>query len=104
LRTTIVMETHNSRITLQYKRRYNVWSSYYLIESHTYTVKPYHAFTFIKQSTVLKSHLFLVLSQKISYELNLFHNFKVFGCKKAKGHIQHSQNRLWSHMSEGGEP
>jgi hypothetical protein len=22
---TIVMETHNSRITLQYKRRYNVW-------------------------------------------------------------------------------
>ena len=38
----------------------------------SHTVKPAHAFTSIKQSPVLKSHIFLVLSQKISYELNLF--------------------------------
>ena len=37
-----------------------------------YTVKPVHAVTSIKQSPVLKGHHFLVLSQKISYELNLF--------------------------------
>jgi hypothetical protein len=36
------------------------------------TVKPVQAVTSIKQSPVLKVHLFLVLSQKISYELNLF--------------------------------
>ena len=36
------------------------------------TVKPSHQITSIKQSPVLKDHLFLVLSQKISYELNLF--------------------------------
>jgi hypothetical protein len=38
----------------------------------SHTVKPAHAFTSIKQSPVLKSHIFLVLSQKISYDLNLF--------------------------------
>jgi hypothetical protein len=37
-----------------------------------YSVKPPHAVTSIKQSPVLKGHLFLVLSKKISYELNLF--------------------------------
>ena len=37
-----------------------------------YTVKPAHAVTSIKQSPVLKGHLFVVLSLKISYELNLF--------------------------------
>ena len=31
-----------------------------------------HVVTSIKQSPVLKGHLFLVLSLKISYELNLF--------------------------------
>jgi hypothetical protein len=37
-----------------------------------YTVKPANAVTSIKQSPVLKGHIFLVLSLKISYELNLF--------------------------------
>jgi len=37
-----------------------------------YTVKPAHVVTSIKQSPALKGHLFLVLSMKISYELNLF--------------------------------
>ena len=37
-----------------------------------YTVKPAHAVTSIKQSSVLKGHCFRVLSWKISYELNLF--------------------------------
>ena len=36
------------------------------------TVKPTHAVNSIKRSPVLKDHLFIVLSQKISYELNLF--------------------------------
>jgi hypothetical protein len=36
------------------------------------TVKPAHEVTSIMQSPVLKGHLFLVLSWKISYELNLF--------------------------------
>jgi len=35
-------------------------------------VKPVHAVTSIKQSPVLSGYLFLVLSWKISYELNLF--------------------------------
>jgi hypothetical protein len=35
------------------------------------TLKPAHAVTSIKQSPVLKGHIFLVLSEKISYELNL---------------------------------
>jgi hypothetical protein len=39
---------------------------------YLYTVKPAHAVTSIKQSSVLKGHLFLVLTLKISYELNLF--------------------------------
>ena len=37
-----------------------------------YTVKFTHAVTSIKQSPVLKGHIFLVLSKKISYELSLF--------------------------------
>ena len=37
-----------------------------------YTVKPAHAITSVKQSPVLEGHHFLVLSQKFSYELNLF--------------------------------
>ena len=37
-----------------------------------YTVKTAHKVTFIKQSPVSKGHHFLVLSSKISYELNLF--------------------------------
>ena len=40
--------------------------------SDRYPVKPSHAVTFIKHSPVLKGHLFLFLSQKMSYELNLF--------------------------------
>ena len=41
---------------------------------NSYTVKPAHgdAATSVKQSPVLKGHIFLTLSQKISYELNLF--------------------------------
>ena len=42
------------------------------IQSLQYTVKFAHAVTSIKQSPVLKGHLFVVLSYKISYELNLF--------------------------------
>ena len=38
----------------------------------TDTVKPSNVVTFIKQSPVLKGHLFLVLSEQIVYELNLF--------------------------------
>jgi len=38
----------------------------------TDTVKFVHAATPIKESPVLKGHLFLVLTQKISCELNLF--------------------------------
>ena len=39
-----------------------------------YTVKPVHVVTSIKQSPVFKGHLFLILSQKMSYtgKLNLF--------------------------------
>jgi hypothetical protein len=37
-----------------------------------FIVKPAYAVTSIKQSPVLKGHLFIVLSQKIYYELNLF--------------------------------
>ena len=37
-----------------------------------YTVKPVDEVTSIEQSPVLKGHLFLSLSLKISYELNLF--------------------------------
>jgi hypothetical protein len=40
----------------------------------TCTVKPTHAVTSIKQSPVLKCHLFLVMPWKISYELKLFTN------------------------------
>ena len=36
------------------------------------TVKPAHEVTSIKQSLVLRGHLFLILSYKYSYELNLF--------------------------------
>ena len=39
---------------------------------NVYTVKPAHVATSIKQSPVLKGHLFLVQSLKISNELNLF--------------------------------
>jgi len=37
-----------------------------------YIVKPTQAVTSIKQSPVLKGHPFLVMSWKISYELNIF--------------------------------
>ena len=40
--------------------------------NNLYIVKPAHAVTSIEQSPVLKGDFFLVLSQKISYELNLF--------------------------------
>jgi len=36
------------------------------------TVKPDHVVTSIKQSPILKGHLFLVMSLKVSCELNLF--------------------------------
>jgi hypothetical protein len=42
------------------------------MEHMQYTVKSAHAVTSIKQSPVLKGHLFLFPSWKISYELNLF--------------------------------
>ena len=42
------------------------------MEHMQYTVKSAHAVTSIKQSPVLKGRLFVVLSLKISYELNLF--------------------------------
>jgi hypothetical protein len=38
----------------------------------SYTVKHASVVTSFKQSPVLKGHIFLVLSYKISYELNLF--------------------------------
>ena len=37
----------------------------------TITVKPAHAVSSIKQSRVLSGHSFLVLSYKMSYEMNL---------------------------------
>jgi hypothetical protein len=36
------------------------------------TLNPAKEVTSIKQSPVLKGHIFLVLSEKISYEVNLF--------------------------------
>ena len=39
---------------------------------HLYQVKSPHVVTSIKQSPVLKGQLFLLMSKKISYELNLF--------------------------------
>ena len=39
---------------------------------HYITVKPVHNVTSVKHSPVLKGHLFLVMTRKISYELNLF--------------------------------
>ena len=35
-------------------------------------IKPAHVITSIKQSPVLKGHIFIVLSQKMSYDFNLF--------------------------------
>ena len=43
-----------------------------LIYSNINVIKPAHAVTSIKQSPVLKSHLFLVLPYLISFEFNLF--------------------------------
>ena len=43
-----------------------------MLKEKKYTVKPVQAVTSIKQSPVLKGHLFLVLSYNILYELNLF--------------------------------
>ena len=37
-----------------------------------YTVKLVHAVTSIKHPPVLRGHIFFVLSQNISYELNLY--------------------------------
>ena len=42
------------------------------------TVKPAHEVISIKQSPVLKGHLFLVQSLEISYELNLFQEVTYF--------------------------
>jgi len=36
------------------------------------TLKPAYAVTPVKQTPVVKGHLFLVLSMKIPYDLNLF--------------------------------
>jgi hypothetical protein len=41
-------------------------------ENKLNTVKPAHVGTSIKQPPLLKDHIFLVLAQKTSYELNLF--------------------------------
>ena len=43
-----------------------------VLKDHIFTVKPAHVVTSIKQSPVLKGHIFLVLSYTISDELNLF--------------------------------
>ena len=43
-----------------------------------FTVKLAHAVTYIKQSPVLKGHICLVLSYKVSYELNLFYEVTCF--------------------------
>jgi hypothetical protein len=48
------------------------FSFYYAFCEFQYTVKFTHEVTSIKQSPVLKGHIFLVLSKKISYELSLF--------------------------------
>ena len=59
------------------------WNQYiYLL----YTVKPAQVITSIKQSPVLKGHIFLVMSQKIPYQLNLFKRPPVL-----KGHFSLSQ-------------
>ena len=42
------------------------------LTKHDITVKSAHVVTSIKQSLVLKGHIFLVLSQKLSYELKLY--------------------------------
>jgi len=52
--------------------RLQKYSILHVSNSQAYTVKPAHVVTSIKQSPVLKGHLFLVLSLKILYELNLF--------------------------------
>ena len=44
----------------------------YTINKSIHTVKPVCVITSIKQSPVLKGHIFLILSQKISYEFNLY--------------------------------
>jgi len=41
-------------------------------ETKLNTVKPAHVVTSLKQPPLLKDHLFLILSQKTSYEFNLF--------------------------------
>jgi hypothetical protein len=42
------------------------------IYRYQYTVKHAYTVTSIKQSPVLKGHILVILSLKISYELNLF--------------------------------
>ena len=56
---TIVMETHNSRIALQYKRRYNVWR-----EKNGY-LQTLESVVFIKKKRrgveYLKRHIYLAI-------------------------------------------
>jgi len=52
--------------------RLQKYSNLHVSNSQAYAVKPAHVVTSIKLSPVLKGHLFLVLSLKIVYELNLF--------------------------------
>jgi hypothetical protein len=46
--------------------------SFHKCNEYLYTVKRAHMVTYINQSPVLKDHIFLVLSKKISNEVNLF--------------------------------
>ena len=56
-----------------YKRRKIPEDFMQAYEENIYTVKPAHEVTSIKQSPVLKGHLFLLLSQKVSCELRTFY-------------------------------
>ena len=62
------------KIVMTVSIRSSKWAFYfiYVFGKKVYTVKPAHVVTSIKQSPVLKGRLFLVLPQKLSYELNLF--------------------------------
>ena len=72
-----------SKDSLQTKVKFLTWSNEHIARNIEFndngtmkhvlkTIKPVDAVTSIKQSPVLKGHLFLILLQKISYEFNLF--------------------------------
>ena len=65
-----MMRNTNSTILLQHCMSLMMRDSKRMI--NVTTVNPANEVTSIKQSLVLKGHIFLVLSEKISYEVNLF--------------------------------